>query len=231
MVIRMKTTAIIVGAGQSTRMGMTVSKQLIKLCGKETILHTLTAFQQAETVSEIIVVCRKQDKAIIQSLAETNNITKLKALTEGGNTRQQSVINGLQLVDSDTDYIAIHDGARPLVSVEKINQVIRDAYQYGSATLGVSVKDTIKIVDNNHFIQNTPDRSTLMAVHTPQVFEKITYTLAVQKALSEHKDYTDDCQLIETMGKKVFITTDFPTNIKLTTPEDILIAETFLNGQ
>ena len=224
----MKTTAIIVGAGQSSRMGMCISKQLIPLCGKETILHTLTAFEKAETVSEIIVVCREQDTDTIHALAKTHSITKLKALTQGGTTRQQSVINGLQLVSEDTDYIAVHDGARPLVNVEKINEVIRNAYHYGSSALGVNVKDTIKIVDTENFIQSTPDRNALIAIHTPQVFEKAVYLQAIQKAQKEHKDYTDDCQLIETMGKKVFVTPDLPTNIKLTTPEDILIAEIFL---
>ncbi len=224
----MKTTAIIVGAGQSTRMGMNISKQLIPLCGKETIVHTLTAFQNAETVTEIIVVCRMQDKEIIRSLALKYHISKLKDLTVGGNTRQQSVINGLRLVSDDTDYIAIHDGARPLVSTEKINLVIRNASVYGSSALGVNVKDTIKVVDKENFIQSTPERSSLIAIHTPQVFEKTIYLQAVQKAVSENKDYTDDCQLIETMGKRVYVTPDFPTNIKLTTPEDILTAEIFL---
>ena len=222
----MKTTAIIVGAGASTRMNMSVSKQLIKLNGKETIVHTLTAFEKAETIDEIIVVCRNEDKQIITDLAKKYHITKLKAVVQGGATRQQSVSNGVNAI-INTDYVAIHDGARPLVHTEKINEVVRNAYRYGSSALGVGVKDTIKVVDNDGFIVSTPQRSTLMAIHTPQVFSFNEYQTALQKAIQENKTYTDDCQLMEAMGKEVYITLDEYTNLKLTTPEDILMAETF----
>ncbi|MEF2919955.1 MAG: 2-C-methyl-D-erythritol 4-phosphate cytidylyltransferase [Acutalibacteraceae bacterium] len=227
----MKTSAIIVGAGSSTRMNKSVSKQLIKLNGKETILHTLLAFQKAETIDEIIVVCREQDTEIIKQLANKNNITKVKAFAKGGNTRQQSVKNGVNLVSNETDFIAIHDGARPLVTPQDINLVIDSAIKHKSSALGVYVKDTIKVVDSNGFISETPNRSSLIAIYTPQVFSLDLYKKAMKQAEECGKDYTDDCQLVESLGEKVFVTIGSPENIKLTTPEDIIIAESFLQSR
>ena len=167
----MKVTAIIVAAGSSTRMGKTVSKQLIKLNGSETILHTLRAFDKAASISETVVVCRESDISRIKSLAEENGIRKITAFVCGGNTRQQSVANGINAISFDTDYVAIHDGARPLVLPEDIDLTVKNAVRYGSSALGVFVKDTIKIVDENGFIESTPDRSRLVAIATPQIFE------------------------------------------------------------
>lgn len=225
----MKTTAIIVGAGSSVRMGKPISKQLIKLNGKETILHTLTAFQNTKSVSEIVVVCRKKDIDKIKKLAISNNITKATKFVNGGNTRQQSVLNGVSLVNDDTDFIAIHDGARPLIEPSDIEKVIKDAEKYGSASLGTAVTDTIKIKSSDDFILSTPNRDTLIAINTPQVFKFGLYKKAMKKAKSENKDYTDDCQLVESIGEKVYITLGKKSNIKLTTPEDIIIAESFLD--
>lgn len=224
----MKTSAIIVGAGSSTRMGKPISKQLIKLNGKETILHTLCAFEKSQSIDEIIVVCREQDIEIIKSLATANNITKAKAFTKGGDTRQQSVKNGVNLVSDNTEFIAIHDGARPLVKPSDIDLAVNNAVKYGSSALGVYVKDTIKVIDENGFIASTPNRSSLIAIYTPQVFELDLYKKAMEQAETENKDYTDDCQLLESIGEKVYVTLGSPENIKLTTPEDIIIAESFL---
>ncbi len=227
----MKVTAIIVAAGSSTRMGKAVSKQLIKLNGSEAILHTLRAFDNASSISEIVVVCRENDIPEIQSLASKNGIKKITAFVCGGDTRQQSVANGINAVSIDTEYVAIHDGARPLVLPEDINTTVRNAAVYGSSALGVFVKDTIKVVDKNGFIESTPDRSRLVAIATPQIFELSLYKKAMQKASDENKDYTDDCQLIESLGEKIFVTLGSPSNIKLTTPEDIITAEAFLRSR
>ena len=226
----MKVTAIIVAAGSSTRMGKTVSKQLIKLNGSETILHTLRAFDKAASISETVVVCRESDISRIKSLAEENGIRKITAFVCGGNTRQQSVANGINAISFDTDYVAIHDGARPLVLPEDIDLTVKNAVRYGSSALGVFVKDTIKIVDENGFIESTPDRSRLVAIATPQIFELSLYKKAMLRAEAEKKDYTDDCQLIESLGEKIFVIFGSPSNIKLTTPEDIITAEAFLRS-
>ena len=225
----MKASAIIVAAGSSTRMGKSISKQLIKINDTEVIVHTLRAFQSSETIDEIIVVCREQDKEIIKSLAEKHSITKITGFTVGGATRQESVKNGVALVKPSAEYIAIHDGARPLISPQDIDNVVNNAVKYKNSALGVFVKDTIKVVDENGFIISTPNRSSLIAIYTPQVFKLDVYTQAMQKAEQDGKDYTDDCQLVEAMGEKVYVTNGNATNIKLTTPEDIIIAESFLS--
>lgn len=227
----MKASAIIVAAGSSTRMGKLISKQLIKLNGTEVIVHTLKAFQQSNAIDEIVVVCREQDIDTIKSLAEQNSITKTTGFTAGGATRQESVKNGVALVNPSAEYIAIHDGARPLISSQDIDNVVKNATVYKSSALGVFVKDTIKVVDENNFITATPDRSSLIAIYTPQVFKLDLYKQAMQKAEKENKDYTDDCQLVEALGEKVYVTSGSATNIKLTTPEDIIIAESFLKSR
>lgn len=224
-------SAIIVAAGSSTRMGKQISKQLIKLNGTEVIVHTLKAFEKSESIDEIILVCREQDIEIIKELAKSNGITKPLKLTNGGATRQESVKNGVMLVNDNVKYIAIHDGARPLVLPADIDKVVSNATKYKCSALGVPVKDTIKVIDENGIITATPNRSSLIAIYTPQVFNLELYKNAMEKAKQDRKDYTDDCQLVEALGESVYVTTGSPTNIKLTTPEDIIIAESFLKEQ
>lgn len=226
----MKTAAVIVGAGASARMGQTISKQLIKICGKEVIVHTLLAFQQSKSINQIIVVCRSDDKEIIAELIKQYGITKVTAITHGGSTRQQSVQNGVKLIKGSVDYVAVHDGARPLITPQLIDSVTADTAAYGAAAPGVAVKDTIKVVDSEGNICDTPDRSKLVAIQTPQVFEKNMYLNAVKAATKNGKDFTDDCQLIETMeNQKVHVTMGDYNNIKITTPDDIGVAESILS--
>lgn len=224
-------SAIIVAAGSSTRMGKPISKQLIKLKGREVIVHTLKSFEASASIDEIILVCREQDIEIIKDLAKLNGITKPLKLTKGGATRQESVKNGVMLVSDNAKYIAIHDGARPLISPADIDKVVNNATKYKSSALGVPVKDTIKVIDENGIITATPNRSNLIAIYTPQVFNLELYKNAMDKAKLDGKDYTDDCQLVEALGESVYVTIGSPTNIKLTTPEDIIIAESFLKEQ
>lgn len=223
-------SAVIVAAGSSTRMKSAVSKQLLKI-GKKTVLeHTVSAFAQSDIVDEIIVVCPQADKESFEQLFSNNNFynysTPLK-FTVGGSTRQQSVRNGVLLLSDDADYIAVHDGARPLIKTEHIKAVVSDAVEFGAATLAVPVKDTVKIAENLT-VQSTPPRDKLYLIQTPQVFEKNNYTRAYEKAGSENLDFTDDCQLVELTGGKVHITIGDYTNIKITTAEDIAVAEAFL---
>ncbi len=227
----MTASAIIVAAGSSTRMGKPISKQLIKLNGTEVIVHTLKAFEASASIDEIILVCREQDIEIIKDLAKSNGITKPLKLTKGGATRQESVKNGVMLVSDTAKYIAIHDGARPLISPADIDSVVNNATKYKSSALGVPVKDTIKVIDENGIITATPNRSNLIAIYTPQVFNLELYKNAMDKARQDGKDYTDDCQLVEALGESVYVTIGSPTNIKLTTPEDIIVAESFLKEQ
>ena len=222
-------SAIIVAAGGSTRMGTADSKQFIPLLGNPAIEYTLKAFQACRYISEIIIVCREQDSARIQQIADKHSITKLACLTNGGSSRARSVCNGIDAVSDEAKFLAIHDGARPLVTTEEIEKVIETAFETGAATLGTPVTDTIKIVDDNSQIVSTPSRSTLRAVQTPQVFDKELYSFALEKAGSDLDSFTDDCSLIENMGGEVEVVLGSSENIKLTTPIDIIIAESILN--
>ena len=224
----MKTSVVIVCAGNSTRMGG-VNKILLPLGERKVIGVTMQAFQSCESVSEIVIVAREDDIPAIQAEAEAAGITKLAACTTGGSTRQESVFNGVRKISKDTELVAIHDGARPLVKPEYIEKVIKDASVFGGATLGVPVKDTIKTVDGGLII-DTPPRSSLYITQTPQIFKRRLYFEGIDFALEHGLDFTDDCQLVEAIGGKVAMTVGDYTNIKITTPEDIAIAEVLLQS-
>ncbi|MDE5763691.1 MAG: 2-C-methyl-D-erythritol 4-phosphate cytidylyltransferase [Ruminococcus sp.] len=220
----MKTSAVIVCAGNSTRMGG-VNKILMPIGERLVIGMTMLAFENCESVQEIIIVSRRTDIPAIKAEAESAGITKLKECTEGGATRQQSVINGIRCISKETELIAIHDGARPLVKPEHIEKAIKDASVFGGSALGVPVKDTIKVVDGG-LVTDTPPRSSLYITQTPQVFRKKIYFEGVDFAIEHGLDFTDDCQLVEAVGGKIYMTEGDYTNIKITTPEDIEIAKT-----
>ena len=222
----MNTSVVIVCAGNSTRMGG-MNKILMPLGERLVIGVTMQAFEKCESVSEIIIVARESDIPAIRQEAEKAGISKLKACTTGGETRQKSVINGMKCISGNTELIAIHDGARPLVKPEYIEKTIKDASVFGGATLGVPVKDTIKMVEDG-LITDTPPRKFLYITQTPQVFKRNLYFEGIDFALEHGLDFTDDCQLVEAIGGKVYMTTGDYTNIKITTPEDIKIAEILL---
>ncbi len=224
-------SAIIVAAGGSKRMGTTDSKQFIELLGRPVIEYTLRAFQRCGLIKEIIVVCREQDAQRIKDIAEKNSLSKLSAVVSGGDSRARSVKNGIAAASPKAKYYAIHDGARPLITVEEIERVTEAAFETGAATLGTSVTDTIKIVDGYDVIENTPLRSQLRAVQTPQVFECELYTFAIDNAGNNLDGFTDDCSLIEKMGGEVKVVRGSNENIKLTTPIDIVIAEGILKSR
>jgi len=222
----MNTSVVIVCAGNSTRMGG-VNKILLPLGERLVIGVTMQAFQKCESVGEIIIVARESDIPAIREEANKAGITKLKECTTGGATRQESVINGIRCISKGIQLVAIHDGARPLVKPEHIEKVIKDASVFGGATLGVPVKDTIKTVDGGLII-DTPPRSSLYITQTPQIFKRDLYFEGVDFALEHGLDFTDDCQLVEAIGGKVAMTVGDYTNIKITTPEDIKLAEVLL---
>ena len=224
-------SAIIVAAGGSVRMGIADSKQFIPLMGRPAIEYTLKAFESCYRIKEIVVVCREQDKERIRAIADENEFSKVKTLVEGGASRAESVRNGINAANEKAEYFAIHDGARPLITVEEIERVVEAAFETGAATLGVPVKDTIKIVDGYNKIESTPLRSQLRAVHTPQVFEKELYRFALENAGDNMINFTDDCSLIENMGGEVEVVKGNEENIKLTTPIDVVIAESILKNR
>ena len=225
----MNTSVIIVCAGNSTRMGG-VNKILMPLGDRLVIGVTMQAFQACGSVSEIVIVAREADIPAIKAEDEAAGITKLTACTVGGATRQESVINGVKQISKEAQLVAVHDGARPLVKPEHIEKVIKDASVFGGATLGVPVKDTIKTV-NDGLISDTPPRKFLYITQTPQIFKRQLYFEGIDFALEHGLDFTDDCQLVEAIGGKVAMTTGDYTNIKITTPEDIKLAEVLLAMQ
>ncbi len=219
-------SAVIVSAGNSTRMGG-VNKQFLELDGAPVIVNTITMFQRSNLIDEIVIVTRESDIEEIKNLIDKYKFTKVSAVVTGGETRQLSVYNGVVNTLKNTDIVAIHDGARPLVTVKVIEETIQAAADFGAAATGVKVKDTVKVVDDNDYIIDTPDRTYMRFIQTPQVFDKKLYLDAV-KTVENSKNFTDDCMLIEAYGKTVkFVDGDYE-NIKITTPEDIELAENYL---
>lgn len=221
------TTAIIVAAGNSTRMGYRMSKQLIPLNGRPAIEYTVRAFQNCDLIDEIIVVARPQD---IDDIAHTVfAFRKVTTVTAGGSNRAESVQRGVHAASRRATHYAIHDGARILISEEEIRRVLNAGYDCGAATLGTPVTDTVKVVSPEMDILSTPERSALYAVQTPQVFERNLYRRAIENAVSNHLTVTDDCAMVEAIGEKVRVVRGEYSNIKLTTPADITIAEAILS--
>lgn len=219
-------SAVIVSAGNSTRMGG-VNKQFLKIDGTPVIAHSISAFQKSPIIDEIIVVTRESDVDEVAKLVEKNGFYKVSNIVSGGETRQLSVYEGVISTSNIADLVVIHDGARPLVSDRVIRETIKSAAEFGAAATGVKVKDTVKVVDDNDNIIDTPDRAYMRFIQTPQVFNKELYLNAV-KSVENSRDFTDDCMLIEAYGRTVkFVDGDYE-NIKITTPEDVALAESYL---
>ena len=216
----MNNAAIILGAGAGTRMKADKSKLLLEINGKTVLERTVETFSKIKEINEIIVVCRESDLDSFENVLSPYNVS----YCFGGETRQQSVMNAVETID-ECDYLLIHDGARPLITEKEITDTLTSAIQNGAAAVGVMVKDTIKVIDSNYQIVSTPDRSSLVSIRTPQIFEFKMYVEAVEKAKADGKDFTDDCQLIEYFGKPVFTVIGDYGNIKITTPEDLPMAE------
>lgn len=221
-------TAIVVAAGNSTRMGG-VNKQFLLLDGVPVLVRTLQAFSVCPLIDEIVVATRESDIAELFALVKEYQIEKVTDIVRGGNTRQESVFAAIRRSSPFSEYFAIHDGARPLVSQSVICDTVETAFRAGAAATGVRVKDTIKVVSENGEIVDTPDRATLWAVHTPQVFERNRYLHAAD-CVENSAVFTDDCKLMEAAGFPVYMVEGSYENIKITTPEDILLAQGLLRG-
>jgi 2-C-methyl-D-erythritol 4-phosphate cytidylyltransferase len=222
----MSNTAIILAAGNGTRMKADKSKLLLEINGKTVIERTVNTFSNIADIDDIIVVVRETDIPLYENVLSKYNIS----YCIGGSTRQESVSNAVETVDN-ADMLIIHDGARPLVTENEISNTLRVAQEKGAAAVGVKVKDTIKVIDRNNKIINTPQRSSLIAIQTPQIFRFDKYVEAMKLAKEQNKDFTDDCKLLENAGEDVFVVDGEYTNIKITTPEDIPVAESILNAR
>lgn len=224
-------SAVIVAAGNSTRMGLNKSKQFIILNNEPVISHTLKAFESSDIIDSMVVVCRDSDRAEIESIVGNKGYKKVRALVSGGVERSDSVRNGILKCSDKTTHFAIHDGARPLVKAEDIEKVVKRAFETDAAALGTLVTDTVKVVDGDNNIISTPERSALRAVQTPQVFEKGLYLRALDFAEKNKQPVTDDCKLVENIGASVKIVIGSETNIKLTTKSDIKLAQAILSNR
>ena len=219
-------SAVIVSAGNSTRMGG-VNKQFLEINNIPVVAHTISVFEKTESISEIVVVTRESDIEDVKMLVVKYGFNKVSAVVAGGETRQLSVYNGVMSTSENADYVAIHDGARPLVTKKVISDTLEAAVMFGAAATGVKVKDTVKQVNDSNDIVATPDRNYLRFIQTPQIFLKDLYVDAVN-TVENSKDFTDDCMLIEAYGKTVkFVDGDYE-NIKITTPEDVDLALNYL---
>lgn len=219
-------TAVIVAAGNSTRMGG-VNKQFLLIDGVPVLIRTLLAFSQSDMIDEIIVAAREEDIPKMFAMIKEYKVLKVTDIVKGGKTRQESVFNAIRRSSPLSEYFAIHDGARPLVTEKIIEDTVCEAFSTGAAATGVRVKDTVKIVNENGFITATPDRNYLWAVHTPQVFERRLYLSAIDNVLNSEM-FTDDCKLLEEYGAEVKMVEGSYENIKITTPEDTDIAQAIL---
>ena len=218
-------SAVVVAAGSSTRMGM--DKLMLPLDETPVIVYTLRAVQAAPSVGEIILVTREDLIVPMSQLCQDYAISKVTNVVRGGASRTQSVRLGTLEVSGDAQVIAIHDGARPFVSAEVIERAVAQAMETGAAAPAVPVKDTIKVAHDG-VVESTPDRACLFAVQTPQVFESSLIKAALQKALDDGLELTDDCAAVERLGMKVALTRGDERNIKLTTPEDLAVAQAIL---
>ena len=220
------TVMLVAAAGGSTRMGC--PKQTIPLCGEPVLLHTLRALESAALVDGIVLIARSEDTTAFGTLAQENGIGKLLTVVEGGASRQQSVERGLAALPPETTLVGIHDGARPLVSAALVDTVIAAARETGAAAAAIPVRDTLKRADTAGSITGTVDREGLWRVQTPQVFDRQMYARALAAAKATGQDYTDDCQLLEAAGQPVRLVPGEETNLKLTAPADVPLAQAIL---
>ena len=226
----MHVTAIIVAAGEGKRIGGRVSKSFLSIAGRPLVLRTLDRFFATRSVEKVILVVA--DKELRQSQMLLQNDPNLShrpwILQAGGASRQESVRRGLEKLDSDCEIVVIHDGARPFVSFALIDHCVDEAYRVGAVVIGVPARDTIKVVSEEHWVQTTPARNTLWEIQPPQVFRKEVITEAHNWGLRQAIEATDDAMLVEGIGRPVFLLEGERTNIKITMPEDIVLAEALL---
>jgi 2-C-methyl-D-erythritol 4-phosphate cytidylyltransferase len=219
--------AVVVAAGRGTRMGAPDNKPYLPLSGRPVLAHTLEAFERCVAVASIVVVAAPGEEERASELALREGFRKVKAIVTGGSERQDSVFVGVSALN--TDGVLVHDAARPLVTPAHIEACCKAAEEHGAAALAVPVKDTIKIADGNGFIVSTPARSTLWNVQTPQAFRREELLEAHQEARGREVPATDDAMLLEQAGRKVAIVQGSYDNMKITTPEDLPIAELLLS--
>ena len=223
-------SAIIVAAGKGTRMKAVQNKQFMHLIDRPVLAYTLEAFEQCEWIDEIIVVTSEEGIVLCKEIIDISGFVKVTQLITGGKERQHSVYNGLKEINENAQLVAIHDGARPLVYPMHIQEVLEAALDRGGAALGVTLKDTIKLIDDQNNIIETVDRSKLRAVQTPQAFKVDIIRQAHEDAITNNIQVTDDCMLVEKMGITIKMVEGSYDNIKITTSEDMYLAKAIIEN-
>lgn len=221
-------SVIIVAAGSGTRFGSDIPKQFHILGGKPLIAHTISRFEECRSIDEIVVVCASNQINAVETIVKDHRSAKVKRVVAGGSTRAESVKDGFASVNENASIVAVHDGVRPFVTPNEIDAVLEKADETGAACLVGSVVDTIKEIDDEKIVR-TIDRNSLRRALTPQAFRYSILQEALSGALGEN--VTDECSLVERLGLPIAFIEGSARNIKITTPDDILIAEIFLADQ
>lgn len=220
-------TMVVVAAGSSQRMGQ--DKMFLELEGQPVLAHTLLAMERSPRVDQVVVVTREDLVGPVANLCREMGLHKVKTVVRGGATRVESARLGTMEVPQDAKLIGIHDGARPFISQQVMERVVDQAAQTGAAAPAIPVQDTVKVAYNG-VVDHTPDRATLFAVQTPQVFDADLIRGALAKALLDNAPLTDDCSAVERLGMPVTLVEGDRNNIKLTTPADLAVARVILEG-
>lgn len=229
------TSAVILAGGIGSRMkaqtrtdSAAVTKQFLSLGDEPIILRTIRMFEACPIIDEIILVVREEERALYSPMLTHAEIRKVSKIVTGGETRQDSAYEGLLAVHRDCAFIAIHDGARPLITPEQITAVAKEAYRIGAAAAASRVKDTVKITEGAGYVKETPDRSQVWAASTPQIFKVEEYRASVYLGREKKLSVTDDCSLVEAVGFPVKLVDIGYQNLKITTNEDLYFAEAIL---
>ena len=217
-------SAIIVAAGSSTRVGF--DKLLAKIGGRPVIQHAVAAFENAECVTEIIVVCR--DTESMRDLIDSAHFTKVRAVVFGGGRRQDSVQAGLNAIEQASEFVAVHDAARPLITPAEIERVFLSARKHGAAVLAAPITDTLKFADANQVVSGSIDRQNVFAMQTPQIFRRQLLVDAYRRIAENSLTITDEVSAVEYAGGKVVIVPAEEQNLKITFASDLPIAEFIL---
>ena len=221
-------TAIFPAAGRGSRMKAARNKILLELAGESILVQTLKRFARIDRISKMIIAVSKEEIPIIQNLLESKNFSKPIQIVEGGSERQFSIYNAIKKLSPESEIVLIHDAARPLVSTETIERVIDSAIEFGGSIAAVPEKNTIKIATSERFVDKTLPRNLLWEIQTPQAFRREIIEKAYESAISDKFLGTDDSSLVERIGYPVKIVESDSSNIKLTTPDDLLFDKEFI---
>ena len=216
-------SAIIVAAGSSRRMGF--NKLFATIAGKPVIAHAIGAFERSRSVTEIIIVARKDQHDEITELARAKSFKKVRSIIAGGEHRQDSVRAGLDRLDDEAKYVAVHDAARPLITPEQIERVFRQCRVHGAAALAASISDTVKRSDKNLYVTDSVDRHQLYALQTPQIFERKLLEQGYRSVAEKNLPVTDEVSAVELIGTKVALVVNEEFDFKITYPRDLAVAE------